>query len=481
MSEPKDDSSPPLVVWFRRDLRVVDNPALASAAAGGHPVIPLFVLEAAPDGRPLGAAAKWWLDGSLRALDAELRALGSRLVLRQGEASDVVRQLARETGAACVLLNRRYEPAAVARDAALESSLDAAGIEVVSCNAALLTEPWEVLTGADTPYKVFTPYWRAARGRIDEAPLKPSPRALIAPKHWPKSDDLDAWGLRPKKPDWSVGFDWTPGEGGALTRLDHFIDHGLAGYAGGRDLPAEDGSSRLSPHLRWGEIGPRQVFGRLQLAQAHGLSHAAAEAFLRELGWREFNIQLLFHHPDLPTANLRPDFDRMKWRRDPAGFAAWTRGMTGYPMVDAAMRQLWTTGWMHNRARMIAASFLVKDLLIDWREGEAWFWDTLVDADPANNVANWQWVAGSGADAQPFFRIFNPVTQGEKFDPTGAYVRRWVPELAALPDDLIHKPWTGDAPTLKAAGVILGETYPEPIVDHREARERALEAYRETR
>jgi deoxyribodipyrimidine photo-lyase len=478
MAKLTDDPSPPIIVWLRRDLRVADNPALANAAAGGQPVIVLYILEDDPGGRPLGAASAWWLDRSLRALAARLQAMGSRLILRRGEGRVVIGQVVAETGANCLFWNRRYDPVSVERDRALMEELDATGVDVRSFNAGLLNEPWSVLTDAQRPYKVFTAYWRRARAAIEATPLHRAPTQPRAPAAWPRSDDIEAWRLAPHDPDWSSGFDWTPGEAGAQAQLDRFLDHGLAGYADGRDRPAEDGSSRLSPYLHWGEIGPRQILHRLRLAEHHGASHAQAEGFLRELGWREFNHQLLFHFPALARDNLRPEFDRMAWRSDGLALKAWKLGETGYPMVDAAMRQLWTTGWMHNRARMIAASFLVKDLLVDWREGEAWFWDTLVDADEANNAANWQWVAGSGADAQPFFRIFNPVTQGERFDPDGDYIRRWVPELADLPAKTIHAPWTADADTLRSAGVELGRTYPKPLVDHQTARARALEAYR---
>lgn len=476
-----DDCSPPTIVWFRRDLRVEDNPALTVAAAGGQPVIGLFVLEEGPDVRPLGGAARWWLDRSLRALAASLEARGSRLILRRGPPREVVRQVVEETGAGGLFWNRRYTPGPVKRDTELMETLDVAGLDVRSFNASLVNEPWRVKTGQGGPFKVFTPYWRKARATVEDAPLLPAPERLNPPGGWPRSDVIEDWALSPRTPDWSEGFAWTPGEAGAHDQLEQFIAQALAAYGEGRDQMALGGTSGLSPHLHWGEIGPRQIRRRLQLAQDQGASHGQCEAVLRQLGWREFNCQLLFHFPDLAKANLRPEFDAMAWRDDPDGLRAWKRGRTGYPVVDAAMRQLWASGWMHNRARMVVASFLIKDLLIDWREGEAWFWDTLVDYDAANNAANWQWVAGSGADAQPFFRIFNPVTQGEKFDPGGAYVRRWIPELADLPDDVIHAPWLADPVTLRTAGVDLGRTYPHPMVDHKAARERALAAYRASR
>ncbi|HWA64028.1 MAG TPA: deoxyribodipyrimidine photo-lyase, partial [Caulobacteraceae bacterium] len=297
-----------------------------------------------------------------------------------------------------------------------------------------------------------------------------APPYLRPPSEWPVSDSLEAWRLRPRAPDWATGFSgWRPGELGALERLDRFLGAAAGDYAAARDFPGKAGTSRLSPHLAFGEIGPRQVARSVVLAEALGeLSTAQAEAFLRELGWREFNVQLLFHHPRMGHENLNVAFDAFPWRDDPPALAAWREGRTGYPLVDAGMRELWTTGWMHNRVRMVVASFLVKHLMLDWRLGEAWFWDTLVDADPANNAANWQWVAGSGADAPPFFRIFNPTAQGERFDPDGAYVRRWVPEVAALPASLAHQPWRAAKPP---------PDYPPPLVDHAEARGRALQAY----
>lgn len=469
----------PAIVWLRQDLRLADNPALTRAVRDGRAVIPLYILDTAPEIRPPGGASKWWLNRSLAALAADLEARGSRLVLRRGPAAEVLRRLVAETGAAAVYWNRLYDNAAIRRDQALKAELTADGIEARSFNAALLNEPWEVANGSGQPYRVFTPYWRAARTRIGEAEIAPAPPRPTAPGQWPASEALADWGLHPTAPDWSTGFSaWTPGEAGAMAALDRFLDQALDGYADGRDRPAVDATSRLSPHLHFGEIGPRQVWRAVQAAAASGRAgERQADKFLAELGWREFNHHILFHNPHLPTDNFRPEFDRVAWREDEAGFRAWSRGLTGYPIVDAGMRELWTTGTMHNRVRMIVASFLVKDLLVDWRRGEAWFWDTLLDADVAQNAANWQWVAGSGADAAPWFRVFNPVGQGEKFDADGAYVRRWVPELAALPADVIHAPWTAPPALLAAAGVVLGRDYPRPILDHGQARQRALAAF----
>jgi len=472
-------SDTPVIVWFRQDLRLADNPALAAAHAAGRPVIPLYVLDGTPGLRPLGGTARWWLDKSLAALGEDLKSIGSRLILRRGEAQAVLQALARETGAGAVFWNRVYDGAGVARDTAIKAALQADGLACESFNAGLLNEPWRVKTGAGGPFKVFTPYWRAARATVEPPEAPPRPSSLAAPGQWPPGEALCSWRLHPTSPDWSVGFaDWTPGEAGARAQLHAFLDGPIADYAEGRDFPARPACSRLSPHLHFGEIGPRQVWIAAQGAVARGaVGEIQAEAFLRELGWREFNHHLLFHNPRIPTENFAGGFDAFPWRGDPAALGDWRRGMTGYPIVDAGLRQLWATGWMHNRVRMVAASFLVKHLLIDWREGEAWFWDTLVDADLANNPCNWQWVAGCGADAAPFFRIFNPVLQGQRFDPHGDYVRRWVPELAKLPAKVIHEPWRADGRVLAAAGVKLGVTYPKPIVDHTMARARALEAY----
>ncbi|MGC1303573.1 MAG: deoxyribodipyrimidine photo-lyase, partial [Caulobacteraceae bacterium] len=402
---------------------------------------------------------------------------------RRGDPAVLLPALVRETGAALVYWNRSFEPLVEARDEELADALGHHDVEVRACDGALLQPPGRVRTQGGEPYKVFTPFWRTARGQLGEVTLHRAPQALIAPEQWPSSETLKAWKLSPTAPDWSKGFGrWTPGEAGAKARLHRLTSQALETYPDDRDRPALEGGSRLSPHLAWGEIGPRQVMAAVERAvHTHPGLRDQADKFLAEIGWREFNYNLLDQQPRLATRNFRTNLDAMRWRRDRAGFEAWSRGRTGYPLVDAGMRQLWTTGWMHNRVRMVAASFLAKHLLIDWREGEAWFWDCLVDADPANNPGNWQWSAGVGADAQPFFRIFNPVAQGEKFDPDGAYVGAWVPELAGLEARYIHAPWTAPREALAKAGVILGESYPEPIVAHEAARRRALDALREAR
>ena len=474
---------PPTIVWFRRDLRLGDNPALAAAINAGHPIIPLYILDETEDLRAPGAASLWWLGKSLAQLAASLEAIGSRLILRRGAAASELMSIVRDTGATRVVWNRLYDPGVTDRDAALKAALKADGVAVQSFNAALLSEPWTVRNKAGEPFKVFSPFWRAAQTSLDLTGLHPPPGRLTAPAPWPDSQRLETWNLQPTKPDWTGGFAlWTPGETGAHARLATFLENGLARYTDGRNIPAAEAVSRLSPHLHFGEISPRQIWASVDAAiDARPALGRQADKFKAELGWREFSHSLLFHNPQMETRNFKPAFDTFPWRDDPVAFAAWTKGQTGYPMVDAGMRELWTTGFMHNRVRMLVASFLVKHLLIDWRKGEAWFWDTLLDADRANNAASWQWVAGSGADAAPYYRIFSPMGQGEKFDTDGRYVRRWVPELARLPDAVIHSPWTADPVILRAAGVTMGRTYPRPIVDHAFARERALQALKHTR
>lgn len=466
---------PPVLLWFRRDLRLADNPAVEAAVRSGAPILPLYVLDETPGLRPLGAASAWWLETSLKALAADLAARGSRLILRRGAADLIVAALARETGAQAVVWNALYDPGLPEREADLARDLTAQGVTPRRFNGAYLVPPEAVRTKTGGTYGVFTPFWRAARDQVTESRPLPAPEALGAPAEWPSSDDLAAWRLYPGRPDWAAGFsDWRPGEAGAAARLETFVRGALSDYDAGRDRPAQAGTSRLSPHLHFGEIGPKACW---RAARATAAEPAQVDKFLAELGWREFNVAILARGGDPARDNWDRRFDRMAWRSDPEALAAWKAGRTGYPIVDAGMRQLWATGWMHNRVRMIVASFLTKHLLIDWREGEAWFWDTLVDADLPSNAGNWQWVAGSGADAQPYFRIFNPMLQSAKFDPDGAYVRRWVPELGRLPVPALHAPWTATPEVLSRAGLVLGRDYPRPIVDHAMARQRALDAY----
>ena len=473
--------TPPVIVWFRRDLRLADNPALSHAVETGRPIVPVYVWDNGPGVRRIGAASRWWLDKSLRALDQCLRERGSRLILRSGDSEVELRRLAEETGADAVYMNRLFEPDAFDRDADVAHALKADGIDCHGYNGTLLARPGAICTGQGGPYKVFTPFRNALLAQASAPPHTTGPRRIETPRGL-DSEDIGDWRLHPERPDWSTGFDWTPGEAAASRTLSDFVGDGLKSYSVGRDRPGEPGGSRLSPYLHWGEVHPWRVVEQVREAAASGRApQAEADKFVAELVWRDFSAQLLHHFPQMADRAFRPEYDGMPWRNDREGLAAWKQGRTGYPIVDAGMRQLWTTGWMHNRVRMIVASFLVKDLLIDWREGEAWFWDTLMDADLANNVQNWQWIAGSGADASPFFRIFNPVTQGMKFDPRGAYVRRWIPELAALPDAHLHAPWTAPEAVLEAAHVRPGRDYPLPVIDHAKARLRALEALKAIR
>lgn len=439
----------PSIVWFRDDLRLADNPALRAAVDRGAPIIALFVLdEESPGIRPLGGAARWWLHHSLASLAERLREKGGRLVLRRGPAARTVRELVKDAGAGAVFWNRRYGRPERDIDAELKQSLRADGVEVASFAGSLLFEPWTVTTGAGTHFSVFTPFWRACQQQpAPRAPL-PEPRE-IAGFDAVTSEDLAAWDLLPTAPDWAGGLRdaWEPGEPAARRRLREFLRDDLGSYDRARDEPAAGATSLLSPRLRWGELSPHSVW------------HAALDAggggrFLSELGWREFAWHTLFHFPDLATTNLRREFDAFPWPSlRPDRLEAWQQGRTGYALVDAGMRELWATGHMHNRVRMVTASFLIKNLLIDWRLGEQWFWDTLVDADAASNPFNWQWVAGSGADAAPYFRVFNPELQASKFDADGRYVAQWAPEYGS------------------------GGEPPEPLVDLKGSRQAALAAY----
>jgi deoxyribodipyrimidine photo-lyase len=471
----------PVIVWYRRDLRVGDHAALSAAVETGRPVLAVFILddEAAGAWR-MGAASRWWLHGSLEALGRSIGALGGHLVLRRGDTADILAGLARGTGADSVHCSRSYEPWAAGVERVVHDRLADAGISLRRFAGTLLHEPDRLTTKAGGPFKVYTPFWRALRAQVDVArPLK-APAKLIAPSRHAKSERLASWKLLPTKPDWAGGLreGWAPGEESARKRLSSFLSRGLRDYAEERNRPDHTGTSRMSPHLAFGEISPRQCWFAAQAAGARQQrADAGLETYLKELAWREFSAHLLHHWPEFPDAPFRPEFAGFPWSSDTGRLKAWQRGMTGYPIVDAGMRELWATGWMHNRVRMIVASFLIKDLMMPWQDGERWFWDTLVDADLANNSASWQWVAGCGADAAPYFRIFNPVTQGETFDPEGAYVRRWVPELAKLPAKAIHAPWLAPQDVLAAAEVTIGSTYPAPIVDHGEARLAALDAF----
>lgn len=471
------DSSP-VIVWFREDLRLRENPALSEAKKSGRPVICLYVRETNAELRPMGGASKWWLDKSLRSLASDITEAHGSLILRSGSAAQIIDALVDETGAQAVYWNRRYDEAGRNIDTDIKLSLKDRGIDAESFNARLLTEPWEVKTKTGGYYKVFTPYWKAIQAIYSPPGPLTTPKRLNGPIL--DSEAIDEWDLHPSRPDWSTGFSdkWSPGEAGAFERLNAFLDGPVASYPDDRNRPDLNGTSGLSPHLRFGEIGPAQIWRTVMDGIGAGrIDSDGAMKFLSEVVWREFSYVLLFHNPDLATKNYKKDFDHMPWRSDDEALEKWQKGQTGYPIVDAGMRELWATGWMHNRVRMIVASFLTKHLLLPWQLGEEWFWDTLVDADPGANAASWQWTAGSGADAAPYFRIFNPITQGAKFDETRAYVKRWVPEIAKLPDKYLYAPWDAPQKILDFANIKLGSHYPHPIVNHPDARNRALDAY----
>ena len=476
------------IVWLRQDLRLQDNPALRAALERGGPVIPVFILDDAVAGEwQTGGAARWWLHHSLESLDETLRERGSRLILAHGDSEGELQRIIRQTDAGAVYWNRRYDLPGLADDGWIESVLEQAGIEVRTFNGSLLHEPDTIANKQGGPFQVFTPYWRHCLTLAVESPVALGAKRIESPRRWPHSLAREELELLPRL-GWAAEFPahWQPGETGAWKRMRHFAKRAMEDYDGGRNRMAEDGTSRLSPHLHFGEISPRQVWAEVKrVGESSGVfpPNKGAGVFLNEIGWREFAHHLLYHFPHTPELPLREEFSRFQWRSDPKGamLRAWQKGLTGYPIVDAAMRQLWVTGWMHNRARMIVASFLVKHLRLPWQLGATWFWDTLVDADLANNTLGWQWSAGCGADAAPYFRIFAPVLQGQKFDPQGDYVRRWVPELARLPAKYVHAPWTAPAEVLAKAGVTLGENYPQPIVDHATARSEALAAFKELR
>ncbi len=474
-------SDKPILVWFRRDLRLADHPALDAAVKAGAPVIPVYILDdETPGAWRLGGASRWWLASSLRTLEASLRKRDSKFILRRGAAVEALVELADETGAGAVYFTRGYEPFIVEQEKRLRGALENAGLECRRFGGHLLVEPEGVETKAGEPFKVFTPFYKACLEVESVGGVLTAPKKLPAPSRWPKSEALDDWRLEPTKPDWAreIRDYWTPGEQGAQARLQAFIGDALASYKKERDRPDIDGTSRLSPYLAFGEISPRQIWHAAQsAAQQKSECEAGAHAFIRELYWREFSYHLLFHWPEIPETPFRPEFENLPWQPDKKNLQAWQKGRTGYPIVDAGLRQLWAIGWMHNRVRMVVASLLTKHLLIPWRDGEDWFWDTLVDADLANNAASWQWVAGSGADAAPYFRVFNPILQGKKFDPQGNYVRRWVPELAEMPAEHIHAPWEAPESILKKADVTLGVSYPLPIIQHEKGRKQALDAY----
>jgi deoxyribodipyrimidine photo-lyase len=466
----------PIILWFRRDLRLTDHAALAAAIARKAPVIPVFILDDGAAGAwNAGGASRWWLHHSLESLAAGLGRLGSGLVLRRGDSAETILALAKEVGASAIHTGIAPEPWERASDDAIAAALEGSDCAFHRHQTMLMHDPDAVTTQAGKPFSVFTPFANAFGRAVHPAPPAPAPKRLPQAT-LPKSDTLADWRLLPTI-GWDAGMaaHWTPGETGAAEVLTRFVAGAAEHYDVGRNEVAKEGSSSLSPYLHWGEISPWQVWAALEKAKPG----AGVTAFRRELVWREFAGHVLWHHPTLPEEALRPEFRAFPWRRDKAALRAWQRGQTGVPIVDAGMRQLWSIGWMHNRVRMIAASFLIKHLLVSWQDGEAWFWDTLVDGDLASNSLNWQWVAGCGADPSPFFRIFNPVLQGKKFDPAGDYVRRWVPELTKLETAFIHEPWAAPPLALRAAGITLGDTYPAPLIDLAEGRARALAVLRE--
>ena len=465
--------------WFRQDLRLSDNPALAKAVEKGD-LIPVYILDDQNAGADaMGGASRWWLHEALRILNDQL---GGHLRLYKGDAKEIIPKLAALHDARVVSWTRCYEPWRVTRDKAIKEKLDAQGCETIRLNGSLLWEPWAIKKQDGTPYKVFTPFFR--KGCL-QAPPPAAPMDAPEDIHYakPKEGDgavaLDGLSLLPAI-EWHKQMEphWEIGEAGAQAALECFLDEGLNGYKSGRDIPSQRNVSRLSPYLHWGHISPNQIWHALDCLEDDAIPDRDVDHFRSELAWREFSYSLLYYNQELTSVPLQPKFAGFEWQNDPAKLSAWQKGMTGIPIVDAGMRELWQTGCMHNRVRMIVASFLIKNLRTDWRKGEAWFWDTLVDADLANNAASWQWVAGCGADAAPYFRIFNPVLQAEKFDADGDYIRQYVPELAKLPNKYLFKPWTTPKDIMAEAGVRLGETYPVPVVDLKASREAALDAYK---
>lgn len=471
-----------IIFWFRQDLRLKDNPGLHAAIASGKALIPVYILDdESPSQWRLGQASRWWLHHSLSALNKELKQhYGTELILRRGSAKTLLPKLCDETGADAVFCSRQYEPWAAALEQDLHHLFQDRAVSFKRFAGSLLFEPGSILTQAGGPFKVFTAFWRRCRSGPEPALPLGLPKAPQSLRTDLASDTLTDWQLLPDSPNWAAGWEtlWQPGAEGAAQRLQQFLNAAIDDYQDARDIPAQAGTSLLSAHLSFGEISPRMVWHatKAKVAQEPSLLEQSNK-FLSELAWREFSHHLLHFFPHLPQEPFKAQFAHFPWESNPTALQAWQQGQTGYPMVDAGMRELWQSGYMHNRLRMIVASFLTKHLRLHWRLGERWFWDCLVDANLANNASGWQWVAGSGADASPYFRIFNPTTQGEKFDPQGDYIRRWVPELAGLPNKYLHQPSKAPAKVLEQAGLVLGENYPLPIVEHNSAREQALSAY----
>lgn len=469
------DTSTTAIVWIRLDQRLSDNPALLAGAKHRH-LVPVFIWPSTSGEEwDMGGASRWWLHHSLCDLDSNLKQKGSALIVAAGDELQTLEKLIKQTKAGAVYWNRRYEPESIERDGAIKTKLTEQGIHVQSFNGSLLNEPWEVAKKDGTPYLVYTPYWKVASQQVDLSDLGKRLTLAPLPSPTPPSLTIASLGLLPKIP-WDAGFPdrWQPGETQAKKNLKRFLEDAMDSYDSGRNLPAVRGTSSLSPYLHFGNISPKQVWQRVVKTQS---KNNDVTQYLKELVWREFAYHLLYHFPQTTKAPLREAFNRFPWKKSPAKLKKWQQGLTGFPIVDAGMRELWATGWMHNRVRMIAASFLVKDLQIHWTEGAKWFWDTLVDADLAANTMGWQWVSGCGADAAPYFRIFNPMLQGSKFDPEGAYTKKWLPELKDLPAKYLQAPWEAPKDVLEKAGVKLGDNYPKPLVDHFVAKDEAMAGY----
>ncbi len=465
------------IVWFRKDLRIEDNPALQAAIDLGYPILPLFIY--APDEESPwqpGGASKWWLHHALVDLDKQLRKVHLRLCLAKGNTETTLKKWVTDYNVKAVFWNRRYEPAIIERDKHIKETLKKLNIEANSFNGSLLFEPHQISNKSGKPFQVFTPFWKYCLTQNIPSAHSTQIQNLQSPKHWPESLDVEDLQLLPEIP-WDKGMQefWDPTIKGGTERLNTFLKDDIGNYAENRDLPYLDGTSLLSPYLHFGQISPRQIWW-----QTHKISKINNEGtirFLAEIGWREFAYHLLYHFPHTPTDPLQEKFKKFPWTENQEILEKWQKGLTGYPIVDAGLRQLWKTGWMHNRVRMIVASFLVKHLQQHWVEGARWFWDTLVDADLASNTLGWQWSAGCGADAAPYFRIFNPILQGQKFDPEGQYIKHYIPELFKVPPKYIHAPWEAPKEVLKACGITLGIEYPKPLVEHEFARKRALDAF----
>jgi deoxyribodipyrimidine photo-lyase len=469
-------SNAPIILWLRKDLRLADNSALEAAIEAGGDVVPVFIW--APDelGNWVpGGASQWWLHQSLKSLGDAFKEKGGKLILRTGESLAELRDLIEKTGADRVYWNRRYESPMRELDADIKRQLRDDGVEVKSFNSSLLNEPHTAATGQGNPYKVYTPYWKKVKDRKLQPVAEPDFKKLTFPDSYPQTVALDSLGLLPEN-QWyrKLYAHWDVSEAAAAKRLQAFLSKPVDTYDSARDIPSEDGTSSLSPYLHWGQIGPRQIMHAVN--EQCNLHKSGPQVYAKEIYWREFAYNVLYHFPETPDHPLRSEYEKFPWEHDAETLKAWQTGHTGYPIVDAGMRQLWQTGWMHNRVRMIVSSLLVKHLLHNWHEGAKWFWDTLVDADLASNTLGWQWSGGCGADAAPYFRVFNPIIQGQKFDPDGDYVRKYVPELAKMPTKYIHTPWEAPDGIQDHLGIKIGEDYPQPIIEHKAGRERALAA-----